>query len=91
MKKKEPEKKKRGLKWWHVLLIIIVLLWLYNSWEEKNCNKIFETYTYSTGCYSACESKCYDEGFDRGDGYTLNYITYEGERRHCECSCEGCR
>jgi len=88
------EKKKKGLKWWQILLIILLVLWILDGGEEKeekNCNLEFDIYTYSSSCYDACDSKCYDEGFEGGDGYTLNYITYEGERRHCECWCDGCR
>jgi len=88
---KDKEKKKAGWSWWKILLIIFLLLWLYGSWKEKNCDLEFEEYTYSGSCYSACSLKCYDEGFDSGDGYTLNDITFEGEIRECECWCEGCR
>jgi len=87
---KKPTEKE-GLKGWHIVLIILILFWLYNSWSDRECDLKFEVWTSSASCFNTCESKCYDEGFDGGDGYTVNYISYEGQRRQCECWCDGCR
>ena len=87
--KKKPDKEKKGWSWWKILLVILLLLWLADSCEEKECEGTFAKFIDYDGCYSACSSKCYGEGFESGSGYTVT--AYEDGTRECECICEGCR
>jgi len=93
MKEKKDEKKR--WKWWKIVLIILVIFWLlsYMDSEESEKKDIeLEVYEYGSSCDDICDSECYDNDCEYGEGYPLdgNY-GYEYTLRYCECFCEECR
>ena len=97
-KGKNEEKKS---KWWVWVIIILIALYFYGEyrdrWEEENCDRTFQTHTYSDSCASACTMRCTFEGFTRvSSSYFEPYLSAEEMAnpdlyKLCTCNCGGCR
>jgi len=77
------------------IIMVIIALYLYENWQERNCNLTYETGAYAPGCLEACFVKCSNEGFisslasyfkDIEDLYSSDYVG-----KICIYECEGCR
>lgn len=81
---------------WTGIIIVVVVLYLYDSLVE-DCGEETFFIDSSIGCFSKCQIKCSDEGFDfdESEGFT-SYFYHpnadypDSELRRCECWCEGC-